>query len=404
MPNEAGSGRLAAGVRLGLVLATAVVAYGVCVRWILRPLHAQGTGQPVLAFLLGLEDLLLIPGLSLAHAVGLRANHHTSFKAWLFSLAVNAVVYFLAGVAVRAWRRRRARPSLSAAITGRRRFLAGGAQLLGTGAALGLGYSFLIEPRWFTVSRRQIGIRDLPPALDGLRLVQLTDIHHGPWLSLHYVRQVVEAANELEPDLVCLTGDYVHQSRAYIDPVVAELAQLKPRIATVAVLGNHDWYEDAERLRAGLAQIGIPMLDNGRRVLTPERRLVPQADAGLAVCGVGDLWEDEPDYEVALDGLPAEMPRLLLSHNPDVAEEPALLHAGRRVDLMLSGHTHGGQVSFPFLGAPVTNSRCGQKYARGLVQGPACPVFICRGIGVSGIPLRLGAFPEIAVLELRVRS
>jgi predicted MPP superfamily phosphohydrolase len=91
------------------------------------------------------------------------------------------------------------------------------------------------------------------------------------------------------------------------------------------------------------------------------------------------------------------MPRLLLSHNPDVAEEPELKEAGRRVDLMLSGHTHGGQVRLPLLGAPITNSAYGKKYARGLVQGPACPVYICRGIGVSGCPLRLGSFRGIGV-------
>jgi predicted MPP superfamily phosphohydrolase len=95
------------------------------------------------------------------------------------------------------------------------------------------------------------------------------------------------------------------------------------------------------------------------------------------------------------------MPRLLLSHNPDVAEEKAFVGSGLRVDLMVSGHTHGGQIYIPGLGAPFVPSRYGQKYAQGLVQGPTCPVFVCRGLGLSTLPLRVGVPPEIAVLELR---
>src|SRR5262249_27783403 len=126
----------------------------------------------------------------------------------------------------------------------RRGLLLAGIKALGGSAALGVGYALLAEPRWFTVSRRVIALRGLPQSLDGLRVVQLTDIHHGPWLSLDYVRQVVDAANELRPDLFLLTGDYVSSSRIYIRPVVQELARLRPQIATLAVLGNHDWWED----------------------------------------------------------------------------------------------------------------------------------------------------------------
>src|SRR5262249_59370045 len=128
------------------------------------------------------------------------------------------------------------------------------------------------------------------------------------------------------------------------------------------VLGSRDWWEDAERMRRALADAGIPLIDNDRRVLTPERRLVTAAETGLAISAVGDLWEDRQDYRRALDGLPASMPRLLLSHNPDVAEEAAFIASGLRVDLMLSGHTHGGQIRLPGVGAPISSSRFGQKY------------------------------------------
>src|SRR5262249_33608218 len=147
-------------------------------------------------------------------------------------------------------------------------------------------------------------IRGLPRELDGLRLVQLTDIHHGPWLSRAYVRETVRVANELDADLLCLTGDYVHHSAVYIRPVAAELKKLRARIAIVAVLGNHDWWEDPGLMQQELVAGGAVLLDNDRRVLTPDRRLVAEAGEGLALCGVGDLWQDRQDYTAALGGLP----------------------------------------------------------------------------------------------------
>ena len=116
--------------------------------------------------------------------------------------------------------------------------------------------------------------------------------------------------------------------------------------------------------------------------------------------GVGDLWTDQQRYDDALGGVPSSMPRLLLSHNPDVAEDAALRDPSRRVDLMLSGHTHGGQIYVPFMGTPVVPSRYKGKYARGLVQGPAFPVFVCRGVGHTVMPVRVGIRPELAVIEL----
>jgi predicted MPP superfamily phosphohydrolase len=269
------------------------------------------------------------------------------------------------------------------------------------GLAAGLGYGLLVEPRWFAVTHRVMPIRGLPPSLDGLRAVQLSDVHHGPWLSLGQVREVVERTNQLVPDLVFLTGDYVHQSAVYIPPAIKELGQLQPKIGTLAVLGNHDWWEGAALTRAEFARAGIPLIDNARRTLTPDRRLLADANEGLCIAGVGDLWEDRPDYDAALGGVPARVPRVLLSHNPDVAEEGQFVRSGHRVDLMVSGHTHGGQIYIPGLGTPVVPSRYGQKYSQGLVQGPVCPVLISRGIGLTVLPLRLGVRPEITLLELR---
>jgi predicted MPP superfamily phosphohydrolase len=143
------------------------------------------------------------------------------------------------------------------------------------------------------------------------------------------------------------------------------------------------------------------MLDNARCFLGSNRTLQALASRGLCFAGVGDLYQDRQDYQAALGGLPAAMPRLLLSHNPDVAEEKRFIASGLRVDLMLCGHTHGGQVRIPLVGTPVVPSRYGQKYAAGLVRGPVCSVFICRGVGLSVLPVRMGVRPEVAILELK---
>src|SRR5262249_16098166 len=154
---------------------------------------------------------------------------------WWFALVVNGVFYFLIGLALgKLWGWTGAVPSRPAPEAGsgysRRRFLRTGLKVVGTGAVVGLGYALAVEPRWFQVTLCVLSIRDLPNALHGLRLVQLTDIHHGPWLELSYVRQVVEATNQLEPDLILLTGDYVHYSPEYIRPVIGELARLRARV------------------------------------------------------------------------------------------------------------------------------------------------------------------------------
>jgi predicted MPP superfamily phosphohydrolase len=373
---------------------------------VLEPLHAAGWGQVPIGFVNGLDRLLQTPGLAIVLALGLRTEHSTTLSWWAIAVSINALTYFLIGYELRyLWLRYGTRPtSPEVAVPSRRRFLIRGAQVAGGGALAGLGYALVAEPRWFEVSHRIVPLRDLPESLAGLRLVQLTDIHHGPWLSRAYVRRVVEATNQLAPDVVLLTGDYVHLSSAYVRPVIEELAGLCPRIGTVAVLGNHDWWHDAGQTRRELTRADIPLIDNGRRIVTPDRRLVATADEGLALAGVGDFWQDVVDCHQALDGLPARMPRLLLSHNPDVAESRQLRNCRLRVDLMISGHTHGGQIRVPFLGTPVIPSEYGQKYAQGWVHGPACPVFICRGIGVSGLPVRVGVPPEIAVLELQNAS
>jgi predicted MPP superfamily phosphohydrolase len=283
----------------------------------------------------------------------------------------------------------------------RRELLVSGGRIFAAAGSAAGSWSFFAEARWWQVTHRKFPVHGLSPGLHGLRIVQLTDIHHGAWMSLAWVKQIVDATNALAPDIVALTGDYVYHGPQYVRPVSKALAFLRPRIGVVGVLGNHDWYDNRGLTQWAFAREGIPLIDNKRLFVTPNQYLMSHAREGLCIAGVGDLWEDKCLYDEALGGVHGGMPRILLSHNPDVAEQAPFLESGHRVDLMLSGHTHGGQIRLPGIGAPVTNSAYGQKYAQGLVQGPVCPVFVSRGLGMTVMPLRLGVRPEIAVIELQ---
>lgn len=393
---------------IALAVTAAIHLFAAADRFVMMPLYLRGHAQSAGSWADVLTTLCLLPGSVFAYArVSMDHTFTTRQQATIF--AANIVVWFVTTLAavplLRFCLGRRKPPTPAtpapAALTTRRKFLAGTTAAVTCAAGATAAYSMFVEPRAYRVTRRDIPIADLPPELDGLTLAQLTDLHHCSWIPLSYIRDVVRTTNALNPDLILLTGDYVRASPAYIAPVMAELAHLRARIATVATLGNHDWWEDGRLTLRCLAQARIPTLDNRRLFVTPGRQLASDADHGLCLAGVGDLWCDRQLYDNALAGLPAAMPRLLLSHNPDVAEERDFISSGHRVDLMLSGHTHGGQVWLPVVGAPMTPSKFGTKYARGLVHGPTTRVFISTGLGISGLPLRLGARPEIALLRLR---
>ena len=393
------SGRRAAWVAGG------IAAYLVAVRCVAEPLHARGHAQAVLGVLNATGFLLGFPGTIVAGMLSHRAIEHIGRAQFALALSINVMLYFVALCGVDRFGRKRSR-DIADAGTGagvtRREFFRKTADLAAGGAlAGGFGYSIVWEPGELRVTHRSFPIRDLPESLDRLRVLQFSDLHHGPWLGLDHVRDVVRRANALRPDVILLTGDYISDSPRYIEPAVEALSALRANVGIVGVLGNHDWWDHGRPMKAAFARHGLPLIDNDRLFITPDRMIVGRATEGVCLAGVGDLWEDAQDFRAALGGLPESMPRLLLSHNPDTAEEPGFLLAHARVDLMISGHTHGGQVWVPGLGTPILPSKFGQKYAAGLVQGPQCPVFISRGIGVSGLPVRFGVPPELVMMELR---
>lgn len=249
-------------------------------------------------------------------------------------------------------------------------------------------------------------IRGLPSNLASLSIAHLSDTHLGPHVPPDFVRRIVRSTLALKPDLILMTGDYVHRGTDCNQPIADLFRPLvESRIPVLAVLGNHDWYGNGHDLAKRLGAIGVHMLDNTRLFLDAQTRALTKSPpaSGLCIAGVGDYSKDPVDFgqglATALGNLPPEMPRLLLQHQPDAAEDPRLSR-GPRVDAIFSGHTHGGQIALPLLGPPITLSRYGQKYARGLAQGPVCPVVVSKGLGMSFLPIRIGVPPEIVHVTL----
>ena len=272
-------------------------------------------------------------------------------------------------------------------------------------AAAAPGYATLVEPWSIKTREYTIAIKDLPPSLVGLRIVQVSDTHLGPRIPESFIVQAYQMAMDLKPDLIVLTGDHVHdgtKENKRAAELCRPLIQACP-MGVLGVLGNHDWWGDGNQLSSMLSEVGVRMIDNDRVWINATSRLVVESNPGngLAVVGLGDLTDGVVHIDRAFSGVNPETPRLVLAHNPDTAEiEPLTGPGSPRVDLMLSGHTHGGQVRIPFLGTPIVPSWYGQKYAGGLVDGPNFRVLISRGVGMSMLPVRVGVPPEISVITL----
>lgn len=386
-----------------LVVAALLGAFLLLDFLVLQPLQAEGSMDGLAVMATRLATITGMPGLMAARLLFI-ADHHvlrdqmTTF--YLVAAGVSCLLTWLvAWLVFRA--RQRASQRAGSDAPGRRAFLrrAAGWGVAGGGALLG-GYSVLVEPSWLRVVRLRLPLAGLPESLSGLKVAHLTDLHLGRYVSAGHLRQMVQMTNRERPDLVLLTGDYVHGSPGFIRPVFQILARLESRLGSAGVLGNHDHWEDAGESLRQMRTAGIHVLDN-RRLWIGEGGLTTVAapSSGLCVAGVGDLWEDKQDLDVLGDA-PAEMPRLLLSHNPDFAEGHSARAKKHRVDLMLAGHTHGGQVRLPGTRSIITPSRYGSKYARGMVQGPAFPVFVSTGVGMTILPVRMLVRPEIVIFTL----
>ena len=246
----------------------------------------------------------------------------------------------------------------------------------------------LTEPYLLSVEHRQIYLRRLPTEFERFRIVHLSDIHHSAFTSRDQIEHAVETANSLDPDIVALTGDYISKERMYAAPCAEMLGKLRARNGVFAVLGNHDHWTDAALITDLFRAEGITVLINqGMRF---ERH-----GAGLWLAGVDDTMVGLEDLSLALAGSKAQEMKLLLAHNPIVLRRAA--RAG--VDLVLSGHTHGGQVALRGESGPSGKPR--RRLLRGLSRQGGTQIYVTRGIGTVVLPIRYGCPPEVSVLELR---
>jgi predicted MPP superfamily phosphohydrolase len=265
----------------------------------------------------------------------------------------------------------------------------------GASAAALAAYAAWVEPRRLVVRRRDLALPGWPPALDGLRVALVSDLHSGaPHVKGDRVRDVAERVRRERPDLALLLGDFVDPAvllASHVDlaEIARALATLDAPLGTFAVLGNHDWRHGGERVRGELGNAGIPVLEN-------DALEVPGAPARLWVAGVADEIARYADVDAALLRVPADAAVLLLSHDPDVFPRvPA------RVALTVSGHTHGGQVNLPLLRGAIIPSRYGARYRDGLVVEGGRHLYVTAGVGTSLLPLRFLKPPEVVVLTLR---
>lgn len=251
-------------------------------------------------------------------------------------------------------------------------------------------YARLIEPYNYLISETDIFIRDLPQAFENFRLTQLTDIHHSRILGINEIRRVVALAQQTKPDMFVLTGDYSTSYRRYIEPCAEALAPLSAPEGVWAVLGNHDHYTDPELTTRALQRQHIAVLNNAHTTLR-------RGAESLQLSGIDDWTWNGTDWVRAFAGLKTNTPTILLSHQPTVLD----FEQTKNVSLILSGHTHGGQLNFPLVGAPARLFTKDLRYARGLFRRGETQLYVSTGTGVIGLPLRLGVRPEIAVLRLR---
>lgn len=253
------------------------------------------------------------------------------------------------------------------------------------------GYGFW-EVSQIRIRRQTISLPNLSPAFAGKSIAVLADFHHGPFVGIDFIRGAVALAQSLNADAYALVGDFAHKGSHTAQQLPACLdavSQLRAPLGVFAVPGNHDMQNSGQVYRDSIQRTSITDLTN---------RAIPITigDETLWFAGVDDLWWGQPDLKVALNGVTQNAAVVLFSHNPDFAESGP----DPRVGLMLSGHTHGGQVYLPGLGAPWLPSRYGKKYGGGLVNGPQSQVYVSRGLGEAGVPVRLNCPPEINLLTL----
>ena len=285
-------------------------------------------------------------------------------------------------------------------LTRRKLLYTGGFTAAGAAVAGTVG---LVESNRPQIVRIEIRLRHLPHEFDGFTIAQLSDFHYEDHFSVVPIRKGVDLVNDLRPDLIVLTGDFVtvpmveyHRGNAYrfaktSGPCAELLAKLRAPAGVFAVLGNHDGASDPSYVVHALQGHGIPVLMN--RALPLERD-----KARIWLAGIDDVLEGRPDLAATLSKIPSGEVTILLAHEPDFADQVVFAH----VDLQLAGHSHGGQIWIPGIGAPWL-PQLARKYPRGFYQIGKLALYTNLGIGTIRMPVRLNCPPEVTLITLRTQ-
>ncbi|MBA3914191.1 MAG: metallophosphoesterase [Acidobacteriales bacterium] len=290
------------------------------------------------------------------------------------------------------------------AVVTRRVFFQGAAAVAAAGFSGGILLSAFGETTHPRLTRLELPLPRLPEAFDGFRIVQLSDFHYDEEFTIVPIRRAMEIANQLQPDLFVLTGDFVtlpvwvdyitstrKGSARAAEPCAVMLRELKSRLGSYAILGNHDADSDAGFVIESLQANGIQVLRN--RAIAIE-----QNGARLWLAGVDDVINGKPDIAGTLRAIPAQEAIVMLAHEPDFADDVAKFP----VDLQLSGHSHWGQVRLPIVGAPMLPDLA-IKYPWGLRQIGPMTLYTNAGLGTIRVPMRINAPPEVTEITLRVK-
>jgi predicted MPP superfamily phosphohydrolase len=251
-------------------------------------------------------------------------------------------------------------------------------------------YGILVRRRWVRVVEREVRLPGLDAKLDGLRVAQLSDLHVGALTPKSWAMAWARAANRRAPDLAVVTGDMVTSGTDFHEDIAEAVGSLRATLGVFVSMGNHDYFGEGEPLVSLLRGRDVTVLRN-------EGQVVERGGVGFWLAAIDDTWTGRDDIEKAMRGRPDGATTVLLAHDPDSFDEAA--DAG--ADLVLSGHTHAGQIAIPFLPRRLSLANLAHRYVVGFYRRGRSTLFVHPGLGTTGPPIRIGAAPEVTILVLR---
>jgi uncharacterized protein len=256
-------------------------------------------------------------------------------------------------------------------------------------------YAYFIEPNWIEINSLQLTLPHLATKFDEYKIVQISDIHVNKWMTQARLNRIFRLVNQQKPDAIAITGDFItRRQERFIPNLTATMGQLVAQDGKFGVLGNHDYWSNADAVSQAMAQTNVFNLANTFQT-------IQRGDAKLYIAGVDDIYVGKDRLDLVVQSLPDDgNAAILLAHEPDFADTSA---ATGRFDLQLSGHSHSGQVRIPFF-PPLHLPELGRKYYVGLHHLGSMMVYTNRGLGVTGMHLRFNCRPEITVITLNAKK